>query len=223
MSTPDRELPLEEAPKPPLYRLVDAPGTPVLERAEVGDEEALVGALFATPELAREFAESAGELGLPSLAGLSPEEAPEAGGRPLPEADYVLVVSDRGTGLFHADDLAAQLAVTPETGEHPIPGYPLYIIADQQGDAPLISVDDEEGELLVAALFTSAESARMFREKAPHLGLPESLGTIEDADGLRRHALVAQRAGARYAVVNPDTGDTEAIPVEELIGGAGDP
>jgi hypothetical protein len=34
---------------------------------------------------------------------------------------------------------------------------------------------------------------------------------------LRRHALVAQQAGAGYAVVDPESGLTDAIPIEELI------
>jgi hypothetical protein len=34
---------------------------------------------------------------------------------------------------------------------------------------------------------------------------------------LRRHALVARQAGAGLAVIDPESGLTEAIPVEELI------
>jgi hypothetical protein len=34
---------------------------------------------------------------------------------------------------------------------------------------------------------------------------------------LRRHALVARQAGALYAVVDPESGLTEAIPIEDLI------
>ncbi|WP_047865301.1 hypothetical protein [Rubrobacter aplysinae] len=225
MTTPDRELPLEEVPGPPLYRLVDGSGAPVLEHAEIGGEageEGLVGVIFASPDLAREFSEEAGGLGFSALAGLSPEEAPAGGGYPLPGAGYVLVVSERGTGLFHAEDLAARLAPVPGPGA---PGtaslsFPLYLISDEAGESPLISVADEEaGEegLLVAALFTSPELAGDFRRRAGHLGLPGSLGTIEDADGLRRHALVAQKAGARYVVVDPEAGETDALPVEELI------
>lgn len=216
MSTPDRELPLDEVPGPPLYRLVDGSGAPAVEHVEIGEsgEESPVGVVFSAPELAREFSGNAAELGFPALAGLSPEEAPAGGGYPLPEAGYVLVVTDRGTGLFHADDLAARLtAGTPEMGL----SFPLYVISDERGESPLISVEDEEGELLVAALFTSPDNARSFREKADHLILPDSLGTIEDADGLRRHALVARDAGADYAVLDPESGETEAIPVEDLI------
>lgn len=227
MSTPDRELPLGEVPGPPLYRLVDGSGAAALERSEVGGEVADVGVLFGSPDLAREFSEGAAGFGFPTLAGLSPEEAPAGGGYPLPGAGYVLVVTGRGTGLFHAEDLAARLVEMAEaprgtpfaTGGAPVPGFPLYLLADERGESPLISVDEggEESEFSVAALFTSPERAGAFRERAAHLDLPESLGTIEDADGLRRHALVAQRAGARYAVIDPEAGETEAIPVEDLI------
>lgn len=222
MSTPDRELPLGEVPGPPLYRLVDGSGAAALERSEVGGEVADVGVLFGSPELAREFSEGAAGFGFPALAGLSPEEAPAGGGYPLPEAGYVLVVTGRGTGLFHAEDLAARIAEAPRgtpsvASGAPVPGFPLYLLADERGESPLISVDDEEGELLVAVLFTSPESARIFLERAQDLGVPELLGTIDDAEGLRRHALVAQRAGARYAVIDPEAGETEAIPVEDLI------
>jgi hypothetical protein len=71
---------------------------------------------------------------------------------------------------------------------------------------------------MVAALFSSPEKARAFRERAAHLNLPDKLGTIGDAGGLRRHALVARQAGADYAVIDPEAGTTEAIPIEELIG-----
>jgi hypothetical protein len=94
---------------------------------------------------------------------------------------------------------------------------PLYLISDEGGEAPLISVETEEGEVLVAALFSTPEKARVFRERAPHLDLPESLGAIDDEDGLRRHALVARQAGADYAVIDPESGLIKAIPVEELI------
>jgi hypothetical protein len=79
-------------------------------------------------------------------------------------------------------------------------------------------VETDEGEVLVAALFSSREGAHTFRKRAAHLDLPDGLGAVEDADGLRRHALVAKRAGADYAVVDPEPGLTEAIPIEELIG-----
>ena len=81
----------------------------------------------------------------------------------------------------------------------------------------MISVEVDDGEVLVAALFSSLQNARDFRERAAHLDLPESHGTIEDRDGLRRHALVAREAGATFAVVDPASGLTEAIPIEELI------
>ena len=50
------------------------------------------------------------------------------------------------------------------------------------------------------------------------LNLPDRLGTIEDTEGLRRHALVARQAGAGYAVINPESGTTEAISIEEFTG-----
>jgi hypothetical protein len=96
--------------------------------------------------------------------------------------------------------------------------FPLYLMSDERGEAPLISVETDGEEVLVAALFSSPEKVRAFRGKASHLDLPESLGTIEDRDGLRRHALVARQAGADYAVIDPESGLTEAIPIEELIG-----
>lgn len=72
-------------------------------------------------------------------------------------------------------------------------------------------------ETLVAALFSSPEKAREFRERASHLDLPHRLATIEDRDGLRRHALVARDAGARYAVIDPGPGLAEAVPIGDLI------
>jgi hypothetical protein len=126
--------------------------------------------------------------------------------------DYVLVVSGGGTGLFHAGDVARKAA--EQAGEIP---FPLYLFSDERGESPLISVETDEGEVLVAALFSTPEKARSFRERAAHLSLPDGLGIIDDTEGLRRHALVARQAGADYAVVDPDTGTTEAIPVEELI------
>jgi hypothetical protein len=124
----------------------------------------------------------------------------------------VLVISRGGTGLFHAGDVALRAAES--AAEIPLP---LYLVSDERGEAPLISVETDEGEVLVAALFSTPEKARAFKERATQLDLPNSLGTIDDADGLRRHALVAQQAGADYAVIDPESGITEAIPVEELI------
>jgi hypothetical protein len=134
--------------------------------------------------------------------------------------DYVVFVSEMGSALFHAGDVARHAA--GRAAEVPLP---LYLISDEKGEAPLISVETDEGggageasgasEVLVAALFSTPEKARAFKEKAAHLDLPDGLGKIDDEDGLRRHALVARRAGADYAVVDPESGATEAIPLEE--------
>jgi hypothetical protein len=215
MSGPTRELSLDELPRPPLYRLVDDEGRDVFQETEVGGEPATVGVLFAGPELAREFAAGASEHGMEALSGLEPRELEDWGAVEVFASageDYVLVVSRGGTGLFHAGDVALRAA--ERAGEIPLP---LYLISDEKGEAPLISVETDEGEVHVAALFSTPEKARAFKEKAAHLDLPDSLGTIDDADGLRRHALVAQQAGADYAVIDPESGITEAIPVEELI------
>ena len=215
MNGPARELALDELPRPPLYRLVDEEGRDVFQETEVGGEPAAVGALFADPELAREFAAGSSEHGMEALSGLEPRELGNWGAVEVFASageDYVLVVSRGGTGLFHAGDVA--LRAVERAGEIPLP---LYLVSDERGEAPLISVETDEGEVRVAALFSTPEKARVFKERAAHLDLPDSLGTIDDADGLRRHALVAQQAGADYAVIDPESGITEAIPVEELI------
>lgn len=214
MDDPTRELTLDAMPRPPLYRLTDGEGRDVFVEAEVGSEAATVGVLFGDEALAREFSAGAAEHGMQALAGLEPLAVPDwrsvevfaVGG------GYVLVVSGAGTGLFHAGDVARRAA--EEAGNIP---FPLHLISDERGEAPLITVDTDEGEVLVAALFSSPKRARDFRERADHLVLPGGLATIEDADGLRRHALVAKQAGADYAVVDPEAGLTEAIPIEELI------
>ena len=215
MNGPARELALDELPRPPLYRLVDEEGRDVFQETEVGGEPAAVGALFADPELAREFAAGSSEHGMEALSGLEPRELRNWGAVEVFASageDYVLVVSRGGTGLFHAGDVALRAA--ERAGEIPLP---LYLVSDERGEAPLISVETDEGEVRVAALFSTPEKARVFKERAAHLDLPDSLGTIDDADGLRRHALVAQQAGADYAVIDPESGYTEAIPLEELI------
>ncbi len=215
MSGPARELSLDELPRPPLYRLVDEEGRDVFQETEVGGEPATVGVLFAGPELAREFVAGASEHGMDALSGLEVRELGDWGAVEVFASageDYVLVVSHGGTGLFHAGDVALRAAERAE--EIPLP---LYLISDERGEAPLISVETDEGEVQVAALFSTPEKARAFKERAAHLDLPDSLGAIDDADGLRRHALVAQQAGADYAVIDPESGITEAIPVEELI------
>jgi hypothetical protein len=215
MSEVGRRLDFEDLPPPPLFKLVGEDGGDVFEETEVGGEPSKVGALFSSRELAEEFSTEAGEFGLGSLGGLEPGELSGWGAVEVYAAsgeDYVLVVSERGTGLFHAGDVAQRAA--EEAGEIP---FPLYLMSDERGESPLISVEADGEEVLVAALFSSPERAHAFRESASHLNLPESLGTIEDRDGLRRHALVARQAGADYAVIDPESGLTEAIPVEDLI------
>ena len=215
MSDVSRELRLDEIPPPPLFKLARGDSEDVFEQTEVGGESATVGALFATRELAEEFSVEAEEFGLEALSGLAPRRLGDWGAVEVyaaSGADYLLVVSERGTGLFHSGDVVRRAAEA--VGEIP---FPLYVMSDERGEAPLISVQTDGEEALVAALFSSPEKARTFREKASHLDLPDRLGTIEDRDGLRRHALVARQAGAAYAVIDPESGLTEAIPVEELI------
>ena len=216
MNGAERELSLDELPRLPLYRLVDEEGLDALQETEVGSEPATVGVLFSDEELAREFSAGASEHGMDALTGLEPGELEDWGAVEVFAAageDYVLVISGSGTGLFHASDVAVKAAERARE----IP-FPLYLISDERGEAPLISVETEEGEVLVAALFSTPEKARAFRQRAAHLDLPDSLGKLDDEDGLRRHALVARQAGADYAVVDPESGLTEAIPIEELIG-----
>jgi hypothetical protein len=216
MADPGRELTLDDLPRPPLFKLVDADGRDVAQRMEVGGEGARVAALFSDRELAGEFSAGAAAHGMESLAGADPRELPGWGaveGFALSGVDFVLLVSGEGAGLFHAEDVARRVA--ERAGEIP---FPLYVISDERGEAPLVSVEVEGGEILVTVLFGSPEGARTFRESAAHLGLPDALGTIEDREGLRRHALVAREAGAEYAVVDPEAGLTEAMPLEEFIG-----
>jgi hypothetical protein len=212
----ERELSLDELPCLPLYRLVDEEGLDALQETEVGSEPATVGVLFSDEELAREFSAGASEHGMDALGGLEPGELGDWGTVEVfatAGEDYVLVVSGSGTGLFHASDVAVKAAERARE----IP-FPLYLISEEMGEAPLISVETEEGEVLVAALFSTPEKTRAFRQRVAHLDLPDSLGKIDNEDGLRRHALVARQAGADYAVVDPESGLTEAIPIEELIG-----
>jgi len=215
MADPGRELALEDLPRPPLFRLTDREGRDVLQEMEVGGERAKVAALFSDRELAGEFSAGAAEHGMRSMAGADPRELAGWGtveNFALSGADYVLVISRDGAGLFHAEDVAREAA--GRAGEIP---FPLYVISDEGGEAPLITVEVDEGEVLVVALFGSPEGARYFRERAAHLGLPDRLGTIDDAEGLARHALVAREAGAEYAVIDPGSGLTDAVPIGELI------
>ena len=215
MADPTRELPLEEIPRPPLYKLVDGEGRDVFAEAEVGDEPATVGVLFGGETLARELSEDAEEHGMGALVGLEPTILPDWGTVEVFASsgeDYVLVVSEGGTGLFYAEDVAQHAAEA--VGEI---SFPVYLFSDERGEAPLVTVETDGGEVLVSALFTSFEKAQAFREAARHLGLPEGLGMIADAGGLGRHARIAHEAGAQYAVFDPATGLSEAIPIEELI------
>jgi hypothetical protein len=211
-----REMTLDDLPSPPLFKLVDPEGKDVFQKTEVGGETARVGVLFSDRDLAGEFSAGAAEHGMGDLSGLHPRALLDWGAVEafaLSGADFVLVVSEKGAGLFHSGDVAQR--AEEMAGEIP---FPLYMFSGETGEAPLISVEVEEGEVLVAALFSSPENASDFRERAAHLDLPDSLGTIEDRDSLRRHAMIARDAGATYAVVDPASGLTEAIPVEELIG-----
>jgi hypothetical protein len=215
VSDPPRDITLDELPRPPLFRLVNGEGRDVFAETTVGDEPATVGVLFSDRELALEFSAGAFEYGMSVFAGLEPRELRDWGTVEVFAAageDYVLVISGSGTGLFHAGDVANKVAEKAND----IP-FPLYLLSDARGEAPLISVQTDEGEVMVAALFSTPEKARAFRERAAHLDLPDRLGTIDDAEGLRRHALVARQAGAGYAVIDPESGATEAIPVEEWI------
>ncbi|MDQ3251186.1 MAG: hypothetical protein M3P86_02635 [Actinomycetota bacterium] len=209
------ELTLDDLPRPPLFKLVDPDGRDVFQETEVGGESAEVGALFSDRGLAGEFSAGAAAQGMEDLSGLDPRELSDWGAvevYALSGADFVLVVSEMGAGLFHAGDVAQK--AEEMAGEIP---FPLYMFSDERGEAPLVSVEVDDGEVLVAALFSSPEYASDFRERAAHLDLPGSLGTIEDREGLRRHALIAREAGATYAVVDPASGLTEAIPIEELL------
>ena len=215
MPDPGRELTLDDLPRPPFFKLVQADGRDAAQRTEVGGEGATVAALFSDRELAGEFSAGAPSHGMETLAGADPRELPDwvaVENFALSGTDYVLLVSGDGVGLFHAGDVARKAA--ERAGEIP---FPLYVIAYENGEAPLITVEVDGGEVLISTLFGSPEGARLFRENAAHLNLPESLGTIEDAEGLSRHALVARQAGAEYAVVDPESGLTEAMPIEELI------
>ena len=212
----NRDLRLGETPPPPLFKLVGDGGEDAFQEAEVGGERASVGALFSDRRLAEGFAAEADEFGMGAMAGGEARELPDwraVEAYALSGQDYVLVVSGRGTGLFYARDLVRH--AVEGTKEIPLP---LYLFSDERGESPLISVETDEGEVSVAALFSSPEKAQAFRGKAAHLDLPEGLGAIEDRDGLGRHARVARQAGAEYAVVDPESGLTEAIPLEELIG-----
>lgn len=179
-------------------------------------EPASIVAVFADRALAEEFSANAQELGMDDFAGCEPatlsswneiEEFVSDG------PDYVLVVTTGGTGLFHASDVVHHAAETAGGMR-----FPIYVISDERGESPLILVPSNGEEILVAALFTTPDKARAFRQRAPHLELPDGFGEISTHDGLSRHALVARKAGADYAVLDPDSGLSEAIPLGEFIG-----
>ncbi len=216
MTDPTQELPLENFPKPTLYRLQNSEGQDVRQRTEVTGEPASIAAVFADRNLAEEFSANARDLGMEDFAGCEPatlsswselEEFASEG------SDYVLVVSTSGTGLFHASDVVHH--ATESAGGMQ---FPIYVISDERGESPLILVPSNGEEILMAALFTTPDKARAFRERAAQLELPDGFGEISTPDGLSRHALVARKAGADYAVLDPDSGLSEAIPLEEFIG-----
>ncbi len=215
MMDPTQELSLENFPKPPIYRLQNAEGHEVWQRTEVSGEPASVAAVFAERNLAEEFSVDARDFGMDDFAGCEPATLSswnELEEFASDEPDYVLVVTTGGTGLFHTSDVVHHAA--ENAGEM---RFPIYVISDERGESPLILVPSNGEELLVAALFTTPDKARAFRERAPHLDLPDGFGEIPTPDGLRRHALVAQKAGAEYAVLDPDSGLSDAIPLEEFI------
>ncbi|MGI9050341.1 MAG: hypothetical protein ACR2GU_13380 [Rubrobacteraceae bacterium] len=215
MSEFGRELSLDELPRPPLFALVDADDGWTFEETAIGDEVSKAGALFTTLEIAEEFSSAAEEHGMSAFAGLPPREISSwesVEAYATSGEDYVLVISAEGVGLFYAGDVARY--ASERALELP---FPLYVMADERGDVPLISVETGAEEELIVALFSSPDKAHAFRERAAHLGLPETLGTIEDDDGLRRHALIAREAGAVYAVLDPESGPAEAMLLEDLI------
>src|SRR5918997_3537196 len=161
MNGPERRLSLDELPAPPFYKLVGEDGEDIFEETAVGDKPSRVGALFAARDLAEEFSAGADEFGMGTFSGVEPEELGDWGAVEVytaSGADYLLVVSERGTGLFHAGDVARRAAEA--VGEIP---FPLYVISDERGEAPLISVQTDGEEALVAALFSSPEKDNSFR------------------------------------------------------------
>src|SRR3712207_1937862 len=162
-----RELTLEDLPIPPLFKLVDPEGRDVFQETEVGGEGAKICALFSDRELAGEFSAGAAAHGMEDLSGLDPGKLSDWGSVEvfaLSGADFVLVVSEKGAGLFHAGDVAQK--AEEMAGEIP---FPLYIISDERGEAPLITVEVEEGEVMVATLFSSREHARDLDRKSTRL------------------------------------------------------
>src|SRR5215217_8906798 len=109
MDETGRVLTLEDLPSPPLFKLIDPEGRDVFQETEVGGEGARVCALFSDRELAGEFSAGVAAHGMEKLSGLDPRELSDWGSVEdfaLSEADYLLVVSEGGAGLFHAKDVA---------------------------------------------------------------------------------------------------------------------
>src|SRR5215218_671283 len=109
MGETGRELTLEDLPSPPLFKLIDPEGRDVFQETEVGGEGAKVCVLFSDRELAGEFSAGAAAHGMESLSGLDPRELSDwssGEGCARAGADGVRVVTDRGAGRFHAEDVA---------------------------------------------------------------------------------------------------------------------
>ena len=122
MNGSERRLRLDELPSPPFFKLVGENGEDVFEETVVGDEPSKVGALFTARDLAEEFSAGADEFGVGAFSGLEPKEIGDWGAVEVFAAsgeDYVLVVSEGRTGLFHAGDVARRAAEKVE--EIPLP------------------------------------------------------------------------------------------------------
>src|ERR687890_1489217 len=144
MDETGRELTLDDFPSPPLFKLVDPEGRDVFQETEVGGEGAKVSALFSDRDLAGEFSAGAAAHGMESLSGLDPRRLPDwvsVESFARSGAAFLLVVSERGAGLFHSEDVAQKA----QESAREIP-YPLYMISDERGEAPLITVEVDDGE-----------------------------------------------------------------------------
>src|SRR5688500_18611603 len=118
------ELTLDDLPSPPLFKLVDPEGREVFQETEVGGEGAKVCALCSDREMAGEDSAGAAARGMAELSGLDPRERSDWGSVEafaLSGADFVLVVSERGAGLFLAGDVAQK--AEEMAGAIPFPLY----------------------------------------------------------------------------------------------------